>query len=157
YRPITVPGVWVATTLPGSYDAANATPWVMTRSHQFRPGPPPALDSDQWIRDYNEIKSVGARNSTVRTSQQTDIGRFWSVVGPPSWNPPARQLAIAKKLDLVDKARLLALVHMAGADAYIAVFDAKYAFNFWRPLTAVRNGGGDAIRQADPTWMPLID
>jgi PAP2 superfamily len=97
--------------------------------------------------------------STTRTPEQTDIARFWSVVGPASWGPVLRAVAATPGRTLLQNARLFALGEMAAADAYIAVFDAKYTYNFWRPITAIRNGdthGNGAItRVAD--WEPLVD
>ena len=129
-------------------------PWGMTSVSQFRPVPPPALDSATWTNDVNEIRELGAKNSTKRTTEQTSIGRFWFVTGPQSWNPIVRQVVTAKKLDLVDSARLFSLVAMTGHDAIIAVFDAKYAYNFWRPVTAIRNAdlGGNTATQRDASW-----
>jgi vanadium-dependent haloperoxidase-like protein len=159
YRPITEPGVYVPTTLPVATDASRFKPWLMQEPAQFRPEAPVPLQSAQWARDYNEIKEMGGRDSTKRTSEQTAIGRFWIVTGPPAWNPVIRAIVATKKLSLVENARLFALAHMAGADAYIAVFEAKYAYHFWRPITAIRNGDidGNADTIHDPAWIPLID
>lgn len=159
YRPKTAPGVYVMTVLPVGSHWGNVTPWLMERGSQFRPAPPPQLTSAEWASDYNEIKNLGGKNSTVRTSEQSDIARFWTITGPASWDPVVRALAATPGRSLIENARLYALVAMATADAYIAVFDAKYAFNFWRPITAIRNGdidGNDAtFREAD--WQPLVD
>lgn len=159
YRPRTAPGVYVPTTLPVATEAAMFKPWLMQEPAQFRPEAPIPLQSAQWARDYNEIKEMGGRDSTKRTSEQTAVGQFWIVTGPPAWNPVIRALAATKKLSLIENARLFALAHMAGADAYIAVFDAKYAYDFWRPITAIRNGDldGNANTIHDPAWVPLID
>lgn len=159
YRPLTSPGVFVPTTIPVGINWGYVTPWVMASGSQFRPAAPPALASEQWAKDYNEIKSLGGKHSSTRTKEQTDIGRFWIVVGPASWFPIVRQIADAPGRSLLDNARLFALVAIATSDAYIAVFDAKFAYNFWRPVTAIRNGdidGNDATIQ-DLDWEPLID
>ncbi|HST07749.1 MAG TPA: hypothetical protein VLJ83_06225 [Gemmatimonadaceae bacterium] len=159
WRPVTAAGVYVATMLPAATEWPKVKPWFMKDGAQFRPGPPPALASAEWARDYNEIKSVGAKASTTRTAEQTEVARFWTIVGPPSWNPVVRSLASSKHLDLVDNARLFALVNMAATDAFVAVFDAKYAYNLWRPITAIRNGdidGNDAT-SPDLGWVPLVD
>ena len=159
YRPVTTPGTYVATTLPIGTQWGNVTPWVMTSGSQFRPGPPPALSSAEWAADYNEIKVIGAKKSAQRTGEQTEIARFWTIVGLPSFHPIVRQLATAPERSLSQNARLFALVEMAVADSYIAVLDAKYIFNFWRPVTAIRNGdidGNDATER-DPGWEPLVD
>jgi hypothetical protein len=157
YRPVTTPGVYVVTTLPVSSQWGKVTPWVLERGSQFRPGPPPALISSEWARDCNEVKEIGGVRSTVRTADQTDIARFWAVVGPASWDPVLRAVAGAPGRTLLQNARLFALAEMAAADAYIAVFDAKYTFNFWRPITAIRNGDahGAGIGRV-PDWEPLI-
>jgi hypothetical protein len=126
----------------------------MTGGDQFRPGPPPGLTSDTWKRDFDEIKALGARNSTQRTPEQTAIAKFWEATAPAVYWPVARSLATAPGRDVLENARLLAVAAMAMDDALIAVFDAKYAYNFWRPLTAIRNAEGDA---RDPGWMPFID
>ena len=159
YRPITTPGVYVMSTLPVASHWGNVTPWIMERGSQFRPGAPPQLTSPEWARDYNEIKDLGGKKSALRTTEQTEIGRFWGMTGPGAWDPILRQLAGAPGRTLLQNARLFALAEMAGADAYIAVFDAKYTFNFWRPITAIRNGDIDGNDQttAVADWEPLID
>lgn len=159
YRPSTAPGVYVPTTLPIGSQWGNVTSWVMERGSQFRPAAPPALTSAQWAQDYNEVKDLGGKKSTTRTAEQTEIARFWVITGPQSWDPIVRQLAVAPGRSLIENARLFALVEMAGADAYIAVFEAKYTFNFWRSITAIRNGdldGNDATSR-DAGWEPTID
>jgi hypothetical protein len=159
YRPVTAPGVYVVTALPVSTQWGKVTPWVLERSSQVRPGPPPALTSAEWARDYREVMELGSKKSTVRTAEQTDVARFWSIVGPASWDPVLRAAAAFPGRTLAQNARLFALAEMAAADAYIAVFDAKYVYNLWRPITAIRNGdqhgGGAMVRVAD--WEPLID
>ena len=159
YRPSTKPGVYVPTIVPLFSTIGATTPWVMTAGSQFRPGPPPALDSERWTRDVNEIREIGARNSTVRTAEQTTIGRFWFLVGPRSYNPIVRQAAMAKKMDVVDCARLFALTSIAGFDAIVAVFDAKYQYNFWRPVTAIRNADitQNPATSREESWLPLGD
>ncbi|WP_245524626.1 vanadium-dependent haloperoxidase [Methylobacterium nonmethylotrophicum] len=159
YRPHTAPGSYVPTTIPLYSNIGRMKPWVMTSGAQFRPSPPPALTSETWTRDYNEIRELGARNSTVRTPEQTSIGRFWVLAGARSYNPILRQVAMAKDMDLLDCARLYALTAMAGSDAQIAVFEAKYTYGFWRPITAIRNGdlGGNPATPRDGGWLPLSD
>ena len=159
YRPVTVPGAYVMTTLPIGSTWSGVKPWLMKSGSQFRPDPPPELTSQLWARDYNEIKAVGSKKSTVRTVEQTEIGRFWTMVGPTSWASIVRQLAATPGRTLLENARLFALTEMAAADSYIAVFDAKYTYNFWRPITAIRNGDLDGNDQTDrvPDWEPLID
>ena len=158
YRPHAAPGVYTPTLLPAVPHWGKRRPWVMSRGDQFRPGPPPALTSDTWVRDYQEIKAIGARNSTTRTAEQTAIAKFWEATAPSVYWPVARSVADGPGRDVTDNARLFAVAAMAMDDALIAVFDAKYTYNFWRPITAIRNGhdGNDATtRQAD--WLPFID
>jgi hypothetical protein len=158
-RPVTTPGTYVVTSLPLATDWSTVKPWAMEKSSQFRPGPPPALTSSDWARDYNEIRTLGAKNSTIRTPEQTTMARFWIITGPASWDPMVRELAASPNRKLIENARLFALVEMAAADAYISVFDAKYTFNFWRPITAIRNGdlGGNKDVAREEDWQPLIE
>lgn len=159
YRPVTQPGVYVPTALPISSTVGGFVPWVMASAGQFRPAPPPALTSETWTRDLNEIREIGGLNSKTRSADQTDIGKFWFLTGARTYNPIVQQIARHKKMNLLDCARLFALVSMAGEDAYIAVFEAKYAFNFWRPVTAIRNADqtGNPATPRDASWQPLGD
>jgi hypothetical protein len=159
YRPHTIAGAYVPTVIPVSSTYGRVTPWVMKSGSQVRPAPPPALSSATWARDVNEIRDYGGRNNSKRSAEQTEIGRFWFVTGPQAWNPIARQLVTAKKLDIVDSARLFALVAIATDDAFIAVFEAKYHYNFWRPITAIRNAdlSDNPATQRDANWLPLGD
>ena len=159
YRPVTQPGVYVPTTVPAASTVGGYTPWAMTSAAQFRPAPPPALTSETWTRDLNEIREIGGLASRTRSAEQTDIGKFWFLTGARTYNPIVQQVAERLKMNLLDCARLYALASMAGEDAYIAVFDAKYAFNFWRPVTAIRNADqtGNPATPRDATWLPLGD
>ncbi len=159
YRPHTAPGAYVPTVLPAVPYWGKRKPWVMTTGAQFRPGPPPALTSETWTRDYNEIKALGAKNSTRRTPEQTAIARFWEATAPAVYWPVARSVAAAPGRDVTANARLLAIAAMAMDDALIAVFDAKYTYNLWRPITAIRNGDADGndATERDPSWTPFID
>jgi hypothetical protein len=133
-------------------------PFVLRRGSQFRPGPPPALDGARYARDFNEIYEIGSASSVARTQQQTDIARFWIATAPQNWNPAARQVAIAQNTTLSENARAFALLNMAGADAFIASWDAKFLYNQWRPVTAIRaaDTDGNAETLADPLWSPLL-
>jgi hypothetical protein len=155
-----LPGVWVPTgpapaALPGW---GKVTPWVLQSGSQFRPDPPPALDSGRYARDFNETKMLGAADGSSRTPDQTQIAIFWD--GSPSaiWNSVARGVISARGLDLSSAARAFALMYIAGADASIACFDAKYAYNFWRPLTAIHRADEDGNDDTVPdlTWASLI-
>ena len=157
YRPFTMPGKYVPTMFPASSTWAGVRPFALKACDQFRPPAPYALTSAEWAKDFNEIKAVGAKTGSTRNAEQTDIARFWQLTGPATYNPVARQLAAARNLDLLDTARVFALSSMATADAAIAVFDAKYAYGFWRPVTAIRLAdidGNDAT-QMDPGWEPF--
>jgi len=159
YRPHTAPGVYVPTMVPAVAHWGKRRPWLMTRGDQFRPGPPPSLASEAWARDYNEIKAVGSKTSTQRTPEQTAIAKFWEATAPAVYWPVARSVASAPGREVTDNARLFAVAAMAMDDGLIAVFDAKYAYNLWRPVTAIRNGdldGNDATER-DPGWTPFID
>lgn len=158
YRPATRPGLYVSTVLPALSQWGGVKPFALSQGSQFRPGPPYALSSEAWARDYNEVRCLGGKTGSARSEEQTQIARFWELVGPAAYSPLAQQIAAAKQLDLLDHARLLALVSMATADAAVAVFDAKYTYQFWRPITAIRNGdqdGNDATTR-DPTWEPHL-
>ena len=130
----------------------------MKSADQFRPGPPPSLTSALYARDYNETKDLGGTKSTKRTQQQTDAVRFWSQLNfGPSWNEAARQLSARKGLNLADSARVFALLNMGIANTFITDWDAKFHYNFWRPVTAIRNGdqdGNDATER-DAGWTPF--
>ena len=159
YRPVTTVGAYVPTTGPAVPHWGKRRPWVMTRGDQFRPGPPPSLTSAAWARDYNEVKALGSRNSTQRTPEQTAAAKFWEATAPAVYWPVARSVAAAPGRDVTDNARLFAVAAMAMDDGLIAVFDAKYTYNLWRPVTAIRNGdldGNDATDR-DPGWTPFID
>jgi len=158
YRPLTSPGVYVPTTFPLGYAFAQHRPWFMKSAAQFRPGPPPALTSALWARDYNEIKVVGSAMSTVRTPEQTAIARFWATALPDVHMGVVHSVAIAPGREVTRNARLYAAVTAAMNDAEIAVLEAKYHYNFWRPITAIRNGdrNGNSATERDPDWTPLI-
>src|SRR5215469_9758785 len=157
YRPRTRPGVYIPTPITVGSQFPNVTPFALASPSQFRAKPPPSLKSAEWARDYNEIKDLGAKNSTKRTARQTEDARFWLLVGPRAANPLPRQIVIAKNMDLLDSARFMALASVAAVDAIIAVFDAKYKYEFWRPITAIRNGDidGNPATERDATWQPI--
>jgi hypothetical protein len=157
YRPVTTPGVYIPTAPTVTSQWPNLTPFAMTSPSQFRPDPPIALESDQWAKDYNEIKELGEKNSSKRSARQTEDARFWLLTGPLSTHPLHRQIAMRKEMSVIDSARFMAVVTAAEADAAIAVMDAKYKYGFWRPVTAIRNGdidGNDATER-EATWQPI--
>jgi hypothetical protein len=157
YRPKTRPGVYVPTPITASSMWPKVRPFAMKSPSQFRPEPPIALASPQWATDYNEIKALGGKSSKQRSARQTEDAQFWLVTGPASYYPIARQLVAARKMDLLDSARFMALASTALADSFIAVFDAKYHYDFWRPITAIRNGDTDenAATELEATWQPI--
>jgi hypothetical protein len=152
-----------------SHNWGNVTPFLLDYGSQYRPsnevGATPVdrqrfLNSTRYVRDFNEIKSIGSRTSTVRTTDQTEIGISWAYDGAPKvgvpprlYNQVVRVIAIQKKNGLVDNARLFALVNYAMADAGIAAWDCKYYYNMWRPIVGVRQATG--YTEADPLWLPL--
>ena len=118
-----------------------------------------ALTSDVWARDFNEVKSLGARSSTSRSAEQTEIARFWEATLPPIYHGLVRSVANTPGREVTQNARLFMAVTQGSDDALIAVFDAKYQYGFWRPITAIRNAdvdGNDATER-DPAWLPFID
>jgi hypothetical protein len=159
YRPHTSAGAYVPTAAPAVPHWVQRKPWLMTGAAQFRPGPPPALTSDVWARDYNEVKALGGKASTRRSAEQTEIARFWEYSLPPIYHGIVRSVAVQPGRDPLRNARLFAAAAQAMDDAMIGIFDAKYHYHFWRPTTAIRNGdidGHDATER-DAGWAPFID
>ena len=157
YRPRTTPGVYVPTPITAASKWGNVKPFAMATQSQFRPGPPISLESTEWATDYNEIKDYGGKTSAKRSPQQTETARFWLMVGPPAYHPFVRQLVTAKQMSVGESARLMALAAVGLNEALIAVFDAKYHYNFWRPITSIRNGDMDSNPATDreATWQPI--
>jgi hypothetical protein len=163
--PPNVPG-----TAPGDYQLtppnfapavfthwSQVTPWVLRRADQFRPPPPPPLASRAYARAINEVKEVGSAGSTSRTADQTEIGRFWAPPIQNFWNEIAQTAALQHHDTLTTDAALFAALDVALADTAIALYDAKYAYHFWRPVTAIRaaDSDGNPATTADPAWLPL--
>jgi hypothetical protein len=159
YVPFAAAGVYVPTASPAVPHWGQRTPWVLASGDQLRPGAPPALSSAIWARDYNEIKALGSKTSAQRSAAQTEIARFWEATQPVIYYPLARAVALQPGREVTQNARLLAAAGMAMDDALVAIFDAKYAYNFWRPVTAIRNGDNDGndATEREPTWTPYID
>jgi hypothetical protein len=159
YRPRTTPGVYVPTAPTVVPMWPNVKPFAMTSAQQFRPEPPLKLDSSQWSADYNEIKALGRKDSSKRSVKQTEDARFWLFTGPKAYFPLALQVVSAKTMSIVDSARFMALTSIAMSDAILAIFDAKYHYEFWRPVTAIRNGDtlNIATIERDATWQPIAD
>jgi hypothetical protein len=133
-------------------------PFTMTNASQFFPDEGPnALDSQQWIDDYNRVKTLGAINSTVRTPEQTEIGLFWTEHTGKQYARAFQNLATQQGLGTLDTARLMAMLWAGYADAGIGCWNAKFTFSFWRPVTAIQAGGGNPALVADPNWLPLAN
>ena len=158
YRPRTTPGVYVPTAITLSSMWPTLKPFALTSPAQFRPKPPISLESEEWATDYNELKDYGGKKSAKRTAQQTETALFWT--SPLlAYQPLERQLVTAKQMSVVDSARFMALEAVALNDAIIAVLDAKYHYNFWRPITAIRNGDidGNPATDREATWLPVAN
>ena len=158
----TDPGQWQLT--PGCTAGVflhwrDLKPFGVLRTDQFRPGPPPALTSGLYTKVYDEVKTVGAVDSTVRPQDRTDVARYFAVASAPHvWNQAARQVSAAEERSLSENARTFALLNMALSDGLASVMEAKYHYVFWRPYTAIRAGDtdGNPRTDPDPTWNPLI-
>jgi hypothetical protein len=159
YRPHTTPGVYVPTVFPAVTQWAQRKPWLLHRTDQFRPAPPPALNSARWAADYNEIKALGGRDSRQRSAEQTEVGRFWDYSLPAVYLGVVRSVAQQPGREVLANAQLFATAAQAMDDALMAVFDAKYHYNQWRPITAIRNADLDGHdgTERDAGWVPLID
>jgi hypothetical protein len=164
----TDPGDWQPT--PPAFNPIPATPWwpgvtpfAIESGSQFRPGPPPTLSSADYAAAFAQVKSLGELHSTTRTPEQTEIARFWADPATNSgvaiWSQITETVSKAHDLTLADNARLYAEVSVANADAFIAGFDAKYTYNFWRPVTAIRAAetDGNPATAPDSAWTPLIN
>jgi hypothetical protein len=146
--------------------AAGATPWMATAAPftfnnpaQFRAGPPPALTSNRYRREYDEVKALGSRLNSARTDAQTDLAYFYADNFLALWNRTLRTIALEHVHDIGDSARLFALAALTNADRGITAWDSKYHYNFWRPLTAIREGDddGNSRTAGDPNWEPLLN
>ena len=133
-------------------------PFALTRPDQFRPNPPPALESKAYVRAFAEVKSAGVAGSATRTADQTAYAKFWYEFSELGWNRIARTVAADRRLGLRSTARLFALLNMAMSDSYVAGWDAKFHYDFWRPLTAIRaaDTDGSAATAPDAAWAPLM-
>ena len=156
FRPSTTPGVWIGASLP-SIEPYWATfrPWVIPSADALRPPPPVALNSERWARDYAEVRRLGGRNSSERTPYQTLVARYRQAFDVM---PVMRQVADRPGRTAVQNARMFAVYQMAFDDAAQAMVVAKLYYNFWRPITAIRNGDADGndATAPDPNWVPLL-
>jgi hypothetical protein len=159
YTPGSGAGVWQPT--PPKFGPA-LTPWLgqmrpftMTGASQFLPDGPPQLTSEEWVNDYNQVRILGQVNSTLRTEAQSEIGLFWTEHTGQQYSRAFSYLVENYKLNVMDSARLLAVLWTGFADAAIGCWSAKFTYNFWRPVTAIRAGGGNAELIGDASWSPL--
>ena len=164
YTPGTKPGDWQPTppvfAPPFGSNIGKVDTFGIENGRQFRSSPPPDLHSDKYARDYNEVKKVGDVNSTSRPQDRTDVARFYGVTDAlPIYNPAARQVSQAQGKSLSENARIFALVNISIFDAAVAVFESKYFYDYWRPVTAIRAGDKDRNSKTDPdpNWLPLIE
>src|SRR6266436_3139554 len=145
--------------LPGVSGAgpqfATMTPWVLTRPSQFRLPPPPALDSQDYAADLDELFKMGLYSGSGRSQDQSDLALFWAGNTPLYWNRIASQLSVERGLSFTENAHLFALLNVTMGDAAIACWDRKYRYVFWRPITAIRDGFTPV--DSDPTWVPWLD
>jgi len=161
---------YVFGTAPGDYQSTppnfppqpqftnwpQVRPFALNHANQFRPGPPPALTSDEYSDAFNEIKSLGITNSTAATPDESLTGFFWNGAIQNYWNEISQTASLAHNLSTAQNARLFALLNLSIADSVIAFYDAKYTYNFWRPVTAIRaaDTDGNPETQVDPNWLP---
>jgi hypothetical protein len=141
----------------GTFLAITA-PFAMTSPSQFRPSSPPRLTSFRYLLDYYEVKAMGESVGSHRTEAQTEASRFWTVNFFSQWNQSVRHLAEQRVPDTGDRARLFALVAFAMADSQISVYDSKYHYNYWRPVSAIQNGDADGNpwTRGDAGWTPMV-
>jgi hypothetical protein len=163
---------YVFGTAPGDYQStppnfppqpqfthwSRVTPFALESANQFRPGPPPALTSDTYSDAFNEVKTLGIVNSTASTADQALTGLFWNGAIQNYWNEITQTAALAHNLTTAQSASVFGLLNLAIADSVIAFYDAKYTYNFWRPVTAIRAADTDNNPETliDPTWLPEV-
>jgi hypothetical protein len=158
YRPYSTAGKYVPTNIPAVPYWGNRKPWLLNTSSQFRPGAPPALNSKTWARDFNEVKLMGNKDSAQRNKEQTAMAKFWEATLPPIYHGVVHSVANMPNRNVTQNARLFATITRATDDALISVFDAKYHYGFWRPITAIRNADLDANNktETEASWTPFI-
>jgi hypothetical protein len=155
------PGQWRPTpgvTQGAGTFLAHTAPFAMKEPAQFRPAPPPRLKSGRYTFDYYEVKTFGSLSNSARSPEQDELARFWTANFFTQWNEALRAIADEHLPDIGDQARLFALASFAAADSQISVYDAKYHYNFWRPITAIQEGAhdGNRLTVGDPAWTPFI-
>lgn len=163
YMPGNNPGDWRPTPPAGApaflAGWGQVAPFGLEDGSQFRAPPPPALRTGKYAKDYNEVKLVGRFDSPFRPQDRTDVARFYAAVTPvQAWNSAARQVSAAQGKSLSENARIFGLLAMALADGSISVFETKYYYSYWRPVTAIQAGDtdGNGLTDPDRAWLPLI-
>jgi hypothetical protein len=138
----------------------DVMPFTLDRSSLFRVGPPPALTSRRYTRDYNEVLALGgdATTGNARTQAQTDLAVFYTTDFMRTWNRTLRDIADEHIDHIAHSSRLFALANLAAADAFITVWDSKYYYNLWRPVTAIQEGNADGNPHTtgNSTWTPFL-
>lgn len=172
FDPVVVPCVWGSG--PGVWQplqgptgplcdptpwVANAVPFLIESSSQFRTAGPYALTSPEYAADFNEVKALGALNSTVRTPEQTHLAAFWQTNPAPNYNALGRRFVGERSLSTRESALMFAMIDLTAADAIISAWNDKYHWRFWRPWAAIQHADtdGNPATVADPTWKPLFD
>jgi len=137
---------------------SRVTPFALESASQFRPGGPPRLAGDRYSDAFDQVKLLGIAGSTTATPDQALTGRFWNGAIQNYWNEIAQTASLAHGLTTAQNARLFALLNLSFADGVIAFYDAKYTYNFWRPVTAIRAAAADGNpdTEADPNWLPEV-
>jgi hypothetical protein len=137
---------------------SHVTPFALERANQFRSGPPPALTSDMYSDVFNELKSLGIAGSTSATADQALTGHFWNGAIQNYWNEITQTATLRHELTTAESARVFALLNLTLADGVVAFYDAKYTYNFWRPVTGVREAATDGNPETlpDPNWLPEV-
>src|SRR6516165_8691878 len=137
---------------------SRVTPFALESAGQFRPGGPPKLTSDRYSDAFDQVKSLGIAGSTTATADEALTGRFWNGAIQNYWNEIAQTASVAHNLTTAQNARLFALLNLSFADGVIAFYDAKYTYNFWRPVSAIRAAAtdGNPDTDADPNWLPEV-
>jgi hypothetical protein len=163
-----VSAIYTPRNVPGAYQFEHGINWVINpdlkknkpfalqKPNQFRVGPPPALNTEEYTNDFNEIKALGRAGSKARTKDQTNYGHWWAEFGEHGWNRIGRLTAAQRKLSIHETARLFALVNMTLYDFYLATCDSKYHYDAWRPITAIQNADkdGNPATAPDTSWQP---
>lgn len=155
YRPFTTPGQYVPTQGLVGWRATASTPIMLESRDELFPDGPPALDSDVWARDFNEVSAIGSEDSETRTEEQTFEAWFWV---SKDWEPLVEQVAERRSLSALETSRIYAMTAIATSDAGLTTFAAKHHFQFWRPETAIPNADLDGREDTDiiEEWTPLL-